>query len=57
MRGVLNVKKEHAEAMVKLYADKNLHPPDLTVFAWEDARKAFEKAMGYEVVGKIVIKV
>lgn len=57
VRGVFNIKKEHAEAVVKLMNDHQIQPQVGEVFEWEDAKEAFKKSMDWNVVGKIVIKV
>jgi D-arabinose 1-dehydrogenase-like Zn-dependent alcohol dehydrogenase len=57
VRGVFNIKKEHAEAVVNLMNKHQIRPQVGEVFEWEDAKEAFRKSMDWNVVGKIVIKV
>jgi NADPH:quinone reductase-like Zn-dependent oxidoreductase len=57
VRGVFNIKKEHAEAVVKLMNEHQIRPQVGEVFEWADAKEVFKKSMDWNVVGKIVIKV
>ena len=57
MRGVFNIKKEHAEAVVNLMNKHQIRPQVREDFELEDAKEAFRKSMDWNVVGKIVIKV
>ncbi len=57
MRGIFGIYRTHCEALLKLVGEKEIHPLLAEVFEWEDARKAFEKLMNRDVVGKVVIKV
>jgi hypothetical protein len=41
-RGVFNIKKEHAEAVVKLMNKHQIRPQVGEGFEWEDAKDAFK---------------
>lgn len=56
VKGVFGFNSAHIEKLLQLTNEHKLKPL-AEVFEWEDAKKAFEKSMGYSVVGKIVIKV
>ncbi|CZR64296.1 uncharacterized protein PAC_14194 [Phialocephala subalpina] len=56
VRGVLGFNSACIEKLLQMTNEHKLVPLK-EVFEWEDAKKAFERSMGYSVVGKIVIKV
>lgn len=56
VRGVFGFNTACLEKLVEITNEYKLHPL-IEVFEWEDARKAFERSMERNVVGKIVIKV
>ena len=56
VKGILGNSKVMLERAVSLTEEHDLHP-EINVFAWEDAKPAFEALRSQSCVGKIVIQV
>ncbi|TVY14070.1 Zinc-type alcohol dehydrogenase-like protein [Lachnellula arida] len=56
LKGILGNSKVMLEQTVALTEEHDLHP-EINVFAWTDAKKAFEALRAQNSVGKIVIRV
>jgi D-arabinose 1-dehydrogenase-like Zn-dependent alcohol dehydrogenase len=56
VKGILGNSKVMLKQAVALTEEHDLHP-EINVFAWEDAKKAYEAMRSHNCVGKIVIQV
>jgi NADPH:quinone reductase-like Zn-dependent oxidoreductase len=56
LKGIWNGPRDRLEEVLELYADKQIHPVVDKVFAFDDAKEAFEYVAAGSHFGKVVIR-